>query len=194
MNKVIFDDEAHRKRREIMRRYRITHHKKVLEINKKSRSRNREKIRAGKRRYAQAHPLASVHHGMMKRCGHRKGKSPHWEHYYSGRGIIVCQEWHSFPVFEKWALANGYQKGLQIDRIDPNGNYCPENCRFVSPHDNAVNRRSSFCVEWNGEVVPLMKVYEAAKCPLPYDLVRNRVRRNKWPVERALTEPAKERA
>ena len=61
--------------------------------------------------------------------------------YYGGKGITVCKEWdESFLVFKKWALENGYADNLQIDRRDNNGNYSPENCRFVTQKTNLRNR------------------------------------------------------
>lgn len=61
---------------------------------------------------------------------------------YAGRGILVCQEWDVFSVFYEWAIANGYQQGLEIDRRDNDGNYDPENCRWVTRVINGRNRRS----------------------------------------------------
>lgn len=185
MNKKIYTDEKHRRLREIMRRYRATHQEKVRAINRRAWERNKEKRHAEQRRYAVEHPLTSVHNAMMKRCGHRKGTSMAVNRYYESRGIRVCQEWHSFPVFERWALANGYQKGLQIDRINTNGDYCPENCRFVSPHENAMNRRSSVRVEWNGQIIPLMKVYEQLSTVVSYLTFKDRVLRYGWSIEEA---------
>jgi len=56
---------------------------------------------------------------------------------YGGRGIVVCSEWlNNYEAFEKWALLSGWQHGLTIDRIDNNGNYCPENCQLLSKSQN----------------------------------------------------------
>jgi hypothetical protein len=62
---------------------------------------------------------------------------------YGGRGIAVCGEWQMFIPFMQWALANGYGDNLEIDRIDVNGNYEPLNCRWVTRHENMMNRRPS---------------------------------------------------
>lgn len=60
---------------------------------------------------------------------------------YGARGISVCDEWrNSFEVFYQWCVSNGWKRGLQIDREDNDGNYCPENCRFVTAK---INRRNS---------------------------------------------------
>lgn len=66
---------------------------------------------------------------------------PQWE-YYGGRGISVCQEWSdSFESFRDWALANGYEESLEIDRKDVNGNYCPDNCRWATRSQQMANTR-----------------------------------------------------
>jgi len=62
--------------------------------------------------------------------------------YYGGRGISICDEWlNSYELFEKWSLENGYKKGLEIDRINNDGNYEPSNCRYVSRSVNTSNTR-----------------------------------------------------
>lgn len=77
---------------------------------------------------------------MMSRCynpNRAKYKS------YGARGIRVCEEWHDVRKFAKWAKENGYAPDLQLDRIDNNGHYCPENCHFVSAIENSQNKQNS---------------------------------------------------
>ena len=71
--------------------------------------------------------------------------------YYGARGIKVCDEWaHSFDAFEKWSLANGYSDVLTIDRINSNGDYEPDNCRWITHDEQQRNRRNNVRVEHNG--------------------------------------------
>lgn len=70
---------------------------------------------------------------------------------YGARGITVCREWIEFEPFCIWALNNGYEKGLDIDRIDNDGNYGPENCRWIDRRTNVNNRRKSLWFTVNGQ-------------------------------------------
>lgn len=70
---------------------------------------------------------------------------------YGQRGITVCDEWkNDFIAFYNWAIANGYSKDLTIDRIDVNGNYCPENCRWATKAEQANNKRTNHYVTRDG--------------------------------------------
>lgn len=87
--------------------------------------------------------------GIRNRCNFKKDKS---YKYYGGMGIKVCDEWENdFMAFYNWAMLNGYKDGLTIDRIDVNGNYCPENCRWVDRKTQARNTRRNRFIEYNGE-------------------------------------------
>jgi len=81
---------------------------------------------------------------MRTRCNNSKSKK---YHRYGGRGIAVCEEWSSSKNFIEWALSSGYADGLQIDRIDNDGNYCPENCRWVTPFENSQNKSGAIWIE-----------------------------------------------
>ena len=71
---------------------------------------------------------------MLNRCRRKKDK---YYQRYGGRGILVCEEWHQFPPFFEWAMANGYKDNLTIDRIDVNGNYEPSNCQWLTAEENS---------------------------------------------------------
>jgi hypothetical protein len=95
---------------------------------------------------------------MKERCN-----NPHNKCYgiYGARGIKVCKEWSdSFASFNEWAIANGYQEGLTIDRIDTNGNYCPENCRWVTTAQQNRNYSRNHFLTYNGETLCLKDMAE----------------------------------
>jgi len=81
--------------------------------------------------------LYRVFRDMHQRCSNTKNRR---FHRYGGRGVRVCGAWSDYRVFKAWALANGYSQVLQIDRVDNDGGYCPENCRWVTQKENLKNR------------------------------------------------------
>jgi len=85
---------------------------------------------------------------MKQRC-HDKNKSNY--QYYGGRGIKICKEWMVFQNFHNWAIANGYNDNLSIDRIDSNGNYEPDNCRWATKKQQANNIRTNHFIEYNNK-------------------------------------------
>ena len=115
-----------------------------------------------------------------KRCTHHER--------YAGRGISRCKEWDNYETFAKWARENGYNDGLTLERINVNGNYCPENCKWIPLAEQARNRRTTFWVEYNGRKMSLAEAAEIAK--LPYKQVHFRIKQG-WSIEKALSTPLK---
>lgn len=90
-----------------------------------------KRIRHGKSKSS----LYSTWEGINQRVSNPNATGAHT---YHGRGITICTEWKDFTVFEKWALSNGWEQGLTIDRIDITGNYEPDNCRWISRKTNVL--------------------------------------------------------
>lgn len=83
--------------------------------------------------------LHRIYYRMRERCYRPDNDNYRW---YGARGITVCSEWmNSFSQFAEWALASGYQDNLTIDRINPDGNYEPTNCRWITIQEQQKNRR-----------------------------------------------------
>lgn len=90
---------------------------------------------------------------------------------YAGRGIQVCDEWRSsFESFKKWAIENGYREGLQLDRINNDGNYAPDNCRFVTPRVNSNNRSNNVRLTYQDNSMTLSEFSRVAG--IKYDAVQ----------------------
>lgn len=87
---------------------------------------------------------------MKQRCYNPKH---HKYSRYGGRGIVVCDEWLTIEGFSSWAFENGWKQGLTIDRIDNNGNYCPENCRWVSVSENSRRKRTTKLTKKDAEEI-----------------------------------------
>ena len=88
--------------------------------------------------------LYNIWSGMKRRCQDPKHKDyPR----YGARGIKICDEWMTFEKFHNWAMSNGYADGLEIDRIDNEKGYCPENCRWVSRAFNRKHQRKTRYLE-----------------------------------------------
>jgi hypothetical protein len=103
------------------------------------------------------HPIYTSWRAMKVRCN-----TPSHQSYrlYGGRGIRVCRAWDEFSSFERWAKEAGWRPGLSLDRIDPNGDYTPENCRWATAAEQTANRRSDavgLAVSFNGETASLLE-------------------------------------
>lgn len=127
--------------------------------------------------------LYRIWRGMRGRC-----QNPNRPKYsiYGARGISVCNEWQSFANFHKWAVANGYQDDLTIDRIDNDGNYCPENCRWATALEQNHNRSCTLKVLFSGETRTVSEV--ASITGVDYYLLRSRLKRG-MDIEAAVTTP-----
>lgn len=111
---------------------------------------------------------------------------------YGGRGIKICDEWlgeEGPENFINWALSNGYDDTLTIERKDVDGNYCPENCCWIPLGEQALNTRNNVYLEYNGESKPISQW--AKEYGINYQVFHNRVRNLGWSMEKALNEPVR---
>ena len=126
--------------------------------------------------------LYQIWSGIRGRCN-----NPNEECYpnYGGRGIKICDEWNSnFTTFYEWAINNGYKENLTIDRIDNNGDYNPNNCRWTDLKTQANNTRRNHYLTYKGETKSLAEWAEIKK--INYSTLRARINTYHWSVEKAL--------
>lgn len=129
------------------------------------------------------HPLYQVWKGIKQRCCNRNSER---FNDYGGRGISLCDEWTNNPqAFIEWSLANGYKQGLQIDRIDNDRGYSPDNCRFVTAQINCNNTRRNRMITFNGKTMSVTAW--AREIGMPPQTLFSRLDRSKWTIEKALT-------
>lgn len=128
--------------------------------------------------------------GMRDRCSNTNSRA---YSDYGGRGISVCEEWRtSFEVFSVWAKNNGYADRLTIERLDVNGNYCPENCTFITLQAQARNRRNTVWLTVWGERKTIFdwaadnRIGEG----VTESTIRTRHKRG-WDAEKAVSTPVK---
>lgn len=127
--------------------------------------------------------LYKIYHGIKNRC--LKEKDPSYKRY-GHKGITICEEWrNSFEAFYEWAMSHGYSDDLTIDRIDSNGNYCPENCRWVTYKVQNNNTSRNHLITYNGKTQTLAQWAE--EMGIKYDTLSARINRSHWNIERALT-------
>ena len=129
------------------------------------------------------HPLYGTWVQMISRC-----KNPKNRNYdrYGGRGIIVCDEWQDFWSFVKWSDSiGGRPNNCTLDRIDNNGNYEPENCRWADWRTQTTNKSSNVYIEYNGVSKTITEWCEELN--IHTRTLNNRINRG-WSIERALSE------
>lgn len=122
---------------------------------------------------------------MKQRCYYKKGRAYKW---YGAKGITVCDSWLAdFMTFYNWAIDNGYNAKLQIERLDSTKDYCPSNCTWSDYHIQSRNRSSNVFLTYKGTTM-CMKDW-ADKIGMKPITLRARVVVMNWSTERALTEP-----
>lgn len=152
----------------------------MAKVNKDMSGRNNPMYKHGMR----GTRLYNIWCSMKQRCCNKKDKD---YKRYGGRGIRVCDEWITdFKAFYEWSMANGYADNLTIDRIDVNGNYAPNNCRWVSVKVQNNNRRSCKLIEYNGEIHNLAQW--SALLGINEITLGSRLNKG-WSIERAFAEP-----
>lgn len=159
---------------------------KILNRTNKSVSNKKYSINA-ELPYKKQTRLYRIFASMKTRCINPKNKG---YKNYGERGIAICEEWLSnFHIFEKWSISNGYQENLSIDRIDVNGNYSPQNCRWCSKTEQANNMRSNVFISAFGEIKTIAQWSVDNRCVIPYSTLYRRLRR-KWDSELAIITPS----
>jgi hypothetical protein len=128
--------------------------------------------------------LYGVWAGMKQRCQNPKA---HEYENYGGRGITVCTNWQTAKPFLDWALANGYREGLQLDRINTDKGYSPENCRFVTPAENECNRKNNVFLTVGNETKTISEWSRIVGCKK--DLIYSRIKLG-WDAKKAIFKPA----
>lgn len=130
--------------------------------------------------------IHTIWNSMRARC---YCPTSHAYENYGGRGIKVCDEWLDFNNFYKWANENGWSEesvGISLDRIDVDGDYCPDNCRWASIIQQANNKRNNLRLTINGETKTINDW--GRKSGIASSTIRHRIRSG-WDVEKAVFEP-----
>lgn len=128
--------------------------------------------------------LYNIYRSIIKRTQNPKNKD---YKNYGGRGITLCKKWgDNYENFYNWAINNGYEETLSIDRIDNNKGYCPENCRWVNAKTQINNTRANHRLTYKGETRTLAEWAE--KSGINYGAFKERIYRG-WSVEKAINTP-----
>lgn len=126
--------------------------------------------------------LYRIRNSMQQRCENPKSIS---YKRYGARGITLCEEWRqSFQAFYAWAMSHGYADNLTIERIDNDGNYCPENCRWATVKEQQNHTSYNRLITYHGETHNVTQWAEILG--IPRTALYNRIRRS-WDIEKALT-------
>jgi hypothetical protein len=108
--------------------------------------------------------------------------------FYGGRGITVCVDWRNdYKKFHDWAIANGYDKNLTIERTDNYGDYCPDNCKWTTRTEQSRNKRNNHKISFNGQTKTLAEWSEILG--IESSLLRYRLKH--WSIKKAFTLPVR---
>lgn len=133
------------------------------------------------------HPLYTKWAGMKDRCNNYKHK---FFKDYGGRGIKVCDEWNNdFKSFYNWCMDSSWEPKMDLDRINNNDGYYPENCRFVSRKANTRNRRNNTILDLDGDKKTLAEWAEITG--IISQTIMTRIKRYGWTVKQALSMPSR---
>jgi hypothetical protein len=133
--------------------------------------------------------LYRIWRNMKQRCYNPKASK---YYLYGGRGIKVCSEWlNNYLVFYKWAISNGYKNNLTLDRIDSNGDYCPENCRWATYGQQARNTAQNHLITFRGKTQTLHEW--ASELGIKSRTLHSRLQDYGWSIEKAFTTPVEKR-
>lgn len=126
--------------------------------------------------------LHNLWNGMIQRCNYPKSKS---YHRYGGRGIKVCEEWMIYENFRDWAVSNGYDESAPyrectLDRVNNNGDYEPNNCRWVKWSEQVTNMSTNHYYTYRDETMTISQW--SKKTGIPYHTLLYRI--NNWDVDR----------
>jgi hypothetical protein len=141
-------------------------------------------IRDIKKDTAYRHNIKEIFWQMKRRCYNKNDKA---YKYYGERGIFICDEWlQNVDLFVDWAIENGYKQGLSIDRIDYNGNYCPENCRWANKYVQANNKRDNILITYENKTQSLRAW--CRELQIPYRKTHKRYIMYGWDIEKCFNE------
>jgi hypothetical protein len=117
--------------------------------------------------------LYSIWNGMKTRCYNKN--QPGYKNY-GGRGITICEEWFTFMNFYNWAMSNGYADNLTINRKNNDGNYCSENCNWITVKEQSYNKSDSVVITAWGETKNACDWVIDTRCKVSYDTLLYRIR------------------
>lgn len=132
------------------------------------------------------HPLYKAYYNISQRCNNPKATQ---YKDYGGRGIKLCPEWNTSDKFIAWGLANGWKRGLTVERIHNDKDYSPDNVKFTTYKVQSRNTSRNKLVTAFGETKCLITWMEDSRCTkMSYIGLLQRLNRG-WPPEKALTHP-----